>query len=165
MRRRFADENCSVARTLGILGDGWTLLIIREAFLGTRRFADFQAHLGVAKNILSQRLQHLVDSEILETVDAGRYGSRLEYQLTPRGKDLITIVTALRQWGDRWIFGKGEEPLIVRDRRTGRVVPPVRIAAEDGTPLRGRDLVLEPGPGATAETRERFSGAAGEPDR
>lgn len=157
MRRRFDTENCAIARTLGILGDGWTLLIIREAFLGTRRFADFETNLGIAKNILSQRLHHLVEHEILEAVDAGNYGRRLEYQLTGRGKDLITIITAVRQWGDRWIFGEGAEPLLVKDRRTGRPIPPLRILGEDNQPLRGRDLVLEPGPGATAETRARFA--------
>lgn len=157
MRRRFEDENCAVAQALGILGDGWTMLIIREAFLGTRRFGDFQSNLGVAKNVLAQRLQHLVDHQIMETVDVGRYGRRFEYELTPRGKDLITLVTALRQWGDRWIYGKGGEPLIIRDRRTHKRIPRLRLVDESGRPLRGSDLVLEPGPGASAETHARFA--------
>lgn len=156
MKRRFDDQNCAVAQALDILGDGWTLLIIREAFLGTRRFADFQSRTGAAKNILSARLQHLVDHEVLETVDAGVYGRRLEYQLTPRGKDLITVITALRQWGDRWIYGDGAEPIRVVDRRTGRPIPQLRLVGEDGRPLRGRDMVVEPGPGADETTRSRY---------
>jgi len=156
MRRRFTRENCSVARAIDVLGDGWTLLILREAFLGTRRFADFEKNTGAAKNILSQRLQHLVDCDVLETVDAGRYGRRLEYQLTARGKDLVTVLTALRQWGDRWIFGAGSEPMVVLDRRTGRPVPRVRVVGEDGEALRGQDMVIAPGPGATRATRARF---------
>lgn len=156
VRKTFAHENCSIARALEILGDGWTLMILREAFLGTRRFADFESHLGISKNVLSHRLQHLVDHGILETVDAGRHGSRFEYQLAPIGKDLITVLTALRQWGDRWIFGEGKEPLLVMDRQTGCPIERVRIRDRSGTPLHPRDLVLRPGPGASRETLRRF---------
>lgn len=155
MRHRFHDENCSVAQTLEILGDWWTLLIIREAFLGTRRFADFQQHLEIAKNILSQRLRHLVDHGIFERVDVGTHGKRYEYVLSPKGKDLATILTALRQWGDRWIFGEGNEPLIVLDRRTNRPVPRVRILDEEGKPLRSSDMLVGPGPGANEDTVAR----------
>jgi DNA-binding HxlR family transcriptional regulator len=155
MQRRFADQHCAVAQALAILGDGWTLLIIREAFLGTRRFADFQRRLDIARNILSQRLGHLVHHGVLERVDVGRHGSRHEYVLSAKGKDLATIVTALRQWGDRWIYGEGNEPLLVLDRRTGRAVPRLRIVGEDGTPLGAADMELRPGPGANQATRAR----------
>jgi DNA-binding HxlR family transcriptional regulator len=120
MRHRFRRDNCSVARALEVLGDWWTLLIVREAFLGTRRFADFAANLEISRNILTNRLGHLVKHRVLARVDAGVHGTRYEYELTPMGKDLATVMTALRQWGDRWIFGAGQEPLIVLDRRTGR---------------------------------------------
>jgi DNA-binding HxlR family transcriptional regulator len=158
MRKRFDDQNCSVAQTLEVLGDWWTLLIIREAFLGTRRFGDFQRRLEIAKNILSQRLSHLVDHGVLERVDVGRHGTRYEYALTAKGKDLITIITALRQWGDRWIYGEGHEPLLVLDRRTGRRVPPLRIRDEEGKPLRPSDTLLGPGSGATDVTLARAAG-------
>jgi DNA-binding HxlR family transcriptional regulator len=155
VRRRFDDENCAVAQALEVLGDWWTLLVVREAFLGTRRFADFEAHLGISKNILTARLNHLVDHGVLARVDAGVHGTRYEYELTAMGKDLLTVVTALRQWGDRWIFGEGKEPLLVYDRRTGRPIPRVTLRGEDGEPLRGRDLEVRPGPGASAKTRAR----------
>src|SRR5690349_8212710 len=113
MRRRFHDENCSVAQALEVLGDWWTLLIIRDAFLGIRRFADFELHLGISKNVLTKRLGHLVEHGVLERVDAGTHGERYEYVLTSKGKDLITLLTALRQWGDRWIYGEGNEPVRV----------------------------------------------------
>jgi DNA-binding HxlR family transcriptional regulator len=145
-----------VARALEALGDWWTLLIVREAFLGVRRFADFEANLGISKNILTRRLRHLVDHDVLETVDVGQYGTHLEYQLTARGKDLITVITALRQWGDRWVFGRGAEPVIVCDRRTGRPIAPLRIRSQDGEPLHGRDIALLPGPGASRATLARF---------
>jgi DNA-binding HxlR family transcriptional regulator len=156
MRRRFGGENCSVARALEVLGDWWTLLVVREAFVGTRRFADFEANLGISKNILSNRLGRLVRSSVLERVDAGMHGTRYEYQLTAMGKDLFAVVTALRQWGDRWIFGAGNEPLLVIDRRTGRPIPKLRVIGEDGRPLGAADMELAPGPGASSGTRRRF---------
>lgn len=157
MRTRFQDENCAVARTLEVLGDWWTLLVVREAFLGTRRFADFERHLAISKNVLAQRLAHLVEHGVLARVDAGVHGTRYEYELTPMGKDLTMVMTALRQWGDRWILGEGREPLLVVDRRTGRPIPRQILRGEDLAPLRGRDLALRPGPGASAQTRARFA--------
>jgi DNA-binding HxlR family transcriptional regulator len=155
--RSFRTENCSVAQALEVLGDWWTLLVVREAFFGTRRFADFQARLGISKNVLAQRLEHLTLHGVLARVDAGRYGKRYEYELTPMGKDLATVLTALRQWGDRWVVGTGREPLIVYDRRTKRPIPPLRIRGEDGELLTGAQLELRPGPGASKRTRARFA--------
>ena len=160
MRHRFGGENCSVAQALEVLGDWWTLLVVREAFSGTRRFADFEAHLDISKNILTKRLNRLADAGVLERVDAGTHGTRYEYLLTPMGKDLAAVMTALRQWGDRWIFGPGREPILVLDRRTGRPIPPLRILGEDGVPLRAADIEIRPGPGASAETRARIRRAA-----
>jgi DNA-binding HxlR family transcriptional regulator len=144
MRRRFDDEECSVAQSLEILGDWWTLLVVREAFLGARRFTDFADRLAISKNILTRRLDHLVKHGVLAKVDAGVHGERYEYELTRMGKDLVTVITALRQWGDRWIYGEGKEPLVVIDRRTGRPIPRLRIVGEDGASLGGRDLELRP---------------------
>ncbi len=140
MRRSLARENCSIARALEILGDAWTMLVLRDAFLGTRRFAAFEANLGISKNVLTQRLTHLVDHGILERVDVGEHGTHYEYVLTKMGKDLATVLTALRQWGDRWIFGEGKEPVVVVDRRTGRAIPKVRILDEEGRVLGARDM-------------------------
>ncbi len=156
MRRRFTRENCSVARALDVIGDWWTLLIVREAMLGTRRFADFAAELPIARNILARRLGHLVRRGVLARVDAGTHGRRYEYELTPMGKDLATVMTALRQWGDRWVFGEGNEPVLVRDRRTGRPIPRVRILDESGAPVSSRDLEIVPGPGAGRRTVARY---------
>jgi DNA-binding HxlR family transcriptional regulator len=155
-RTRFAAMNCSLAQALEVLGDWWTLLIVREAFLGTRRFVDFQRELGVARNVLSERLQRLVQNGVLEKVEAGEFGSRQEYQLTPMGKDLYAVITALRQWADKWVYGPGKEPLLVIDRRSGRPLPRLRVLGSDGKAVRARDLELRPGPGADAGTRARF---------
>ena len=156
MRHRFTHENCSVARALEVIGDWWTLLVVREAMLGTRRFADFAAELDISRNILTRRLGHLVRRGVFARVQAGTHGRRYEYELTPMGKDLATLMTALRQWGDRWVFGEGREPLLVRDRRTRRPIPRVRILDESGAPIAARDLEIVPGPGATLRTVARY---------
>jgi DNA-binding HxlR family transcriptional regulator len=156
VRHRFNRENCSVARALEAIGDWWTLLLVREAMLGTRRFADFAAELPISRNVLTRRLGHLVRKGVFARVDAGTHGRRYEYELTPMGKDLATTMTALRQWGDRWVFGEGHEPLIVRDRRTGRPIPRLRILDEQGQPLSARELEIVPGPGAEKRTVKRY---------
>lgn len=159
-RKRFHDMACSVAQALEVLGDWWTLLIVREAFFGTRRFVDFSRHLGLAKNTLSDRLNHLVENAILERVDSGTLGTRYEYHLTEKGRDLLPVLTALRQWSDEWVYGEGKEPTIVRDRATGRRLPKMVPRDGDGRQLTSQDLVAEPGPGADDETRRRFEEAA-----
>ncbi len=155
-RTRFDDRNCSVAQALEVLGDWWTLLIVRNALFGMRRFADFEADLGIAKNVLSRRLAHLVEHEILERVEVGQHGSRHEYRLTPRGEALFPVLTALREWGDEWIFGKGQEPLVFRDRTTGKRAPRLELRNAEGRRLGSRDLRAEPGPGADERTRSLF---------
>lgn len=156
MRTRFDDQNCSIAQALEVLGDWWTLLVVREAFLGTRRFADFETRLGISKNILTARLGHLVEHGVLERIDAGVHGTRYEYALTPMGKDLATVMTALRQWADRWIYGEGNEPVLLVDRRTGETIPRLRINDASGAPIKSADLEMRPGPGATRATLRRF---------
>jgi DNA-binding HxlR family transcriptional regulator len=156
VRTRFGKEDCSVAQALEILGDWWTLLVVREAFFGVRRFGDLEENLGISKNVLTKRLAHLVERGVLSRVDVGEHGTHYEYELTPMGKDLATVMTALRQWGDRWVAGAGREPLVVVDRRTGKPIPRLRIRGEDGVALRARDMEIRPGPGAGEETLARF---------
>ena len=155
-RTSFDDANCAIARTVDLLGDAWTLLIVRDAFLGLRRFADFERDLGISKNVLSDRLAKLVDHGVLERVDAGEHGERFEYRLTDQGEDLLPLLTTLREWGDRWIFGRGGEPLVVRERSTGRRVARTVPRGVDGRVLSRRDLRMEAGPGADERTRAVF---------
>lgn len=150
--------NCSVAQALEVLGDWWTLLIVRDAFLGVRRFGDFARNLGIAKNILNNRLQHLVEHGIFERKEVGDSGQWVEYRLTAKGRDLAIVLNALRDWGDRWIYGEGNEPVIVRDRKTGKRLPPLRICDDAGQPVAGRDILMDAGPGAHGATRRRFEG-------
>ena len=151
-RKRFDKMNCGIAQGLEAIGDWWTLLIVRDAFFGARRFGDFQRSLGIAKNILSARLAHLVEHGIFERIDVGSEGERFEYHLTAKGEALLTVLTALREWADEWVFGRGNEPLVVRDRRTRRRIAKLEVADADGAPLTSRDLRFEPGPGASPET-------------
>ena len=146
---RFDQMNCSIAQALEILGDWWTLLIVRDAFFGIRRFSDFEADLGIAKNVLADRLARLVEHEILEKRGVGESGSRFEYHLTDKGEALLPVLTALREWSDEWVFGEGNEPVIIRDRKTGRPVPRLKLRDEKGRALGRRDLRTEAGPGAT----------------
>ena len=160
-RKRFDRMNCGIAQALEALGDWWTLLIVRDAFFGVRRFGDFQRSLGIAKNILSDRLQHLVEHDIFERVDIGVEGERFEYQLTPKGEALLTVLTAMREWSDEWVYGRGNEPVIVRERSTGKRIAKLRVSASDGTPLTRRELLMEAGPGASAQTIRRFARGPG----
>jgi len=155
-RTSFEDLNCSIARSLDALGDGWTMLIIRDAFFGVRRFADFERHLGISKNVLAARLRALVAHEILERVDEGVHGERFEYVLTPKGDALLPVLTALREWGDEWVFGEGNEPYVVRERASGERPPMLVVRGADGRALSRRDLRGEAGPGADEATRRMF---------
>jgi len=146
-RTRFDDVDCGIAQALEALGDWWTLMIVRDAFLGVRRFKDFQADLGIAKNVLSKRLSHLLEHEILERVDVGEHGTRYEYALTDKGEALLPVLTTMREWSDDWVFGPGNEPMLVREHATGKRVPKLRVRSSDGRPLRRRDLRMVPGPG------------------
>ncbi len=155
-RKRFDEMNCSVAQALDVLGDWWTLLLVREAFFGTTRFKDFQRHLGIAKNILSARLEHLVERGVFEQVPVGEGGRRMEYRLTPMGRDLLTVLTALREWSDRWVYGEGHEPLVVVDSKTGKPPPRLRLRDGQGRLIDPSRLRARPGPGAEPETLARF---------
>ncbi|WP_201755914.1 winged helix-turn-helix transcriptional regulator [Corallococcus silvisoli] len=129
------DEPCPVARSVDLIGDRWSLLIVRDAFDGMRRFGDFQGSLGVARNILSDRLRKLVEAGILETQDASDGTAYQEYVLTVRGESLFPIVVALRQWGEQHLFKRGERHSVLLDKRTGKPVPRMAPQAKDGSML------------------------------
>jgi DNA-binding HxlR family transcriptional regulator len=152
-RKRFDDSNCSVARALNEVGDWWSLLVVLHAMYGTRRFVDFQQELGIARNILCDRLARLVDNEVLKKVDVGEHGSRFEYRLTEKGRDLFPIVIALRQWGDKWNPAPDQTPLDLRDRETGRAILPVEVQDADGKPLTVRDVFVPEGDNNRSEKK------------
>ncbi|MGW2839732.1 winged helix-turn-helix transcriptional regulator [Streptomyces sp. NPDC001493] len=141
-RTRFDDSDCPVARSVDAIGDWWSLLIVRDAFDGSRRFGEFQRGLGVAKNILTARLRTLVAGGILETVPASDGSAYREYVLTPKGKALFPVVVALRQWGEQNFFGPGEPHSRMVDREQGQHLRALEVRAADGRPLGPDDTVV-----------------------
>ena len=142
-----ADQYCSIARALGVLGDRWTLLIIREAFSGVRRFDDFRRHLGIARNVLTCRLQRLLDAGVLELRPYQENPPRSEYRLTEKGLDLHNTVISLMTWGDRWLTGPEGPPLRVEHRDCGQVTTPTLVCRHCGEPLHAHNTRLVEGPG------------------
>ncbi|HFK5773934.1 TPA: winged helix-turn-helix transcriptional regulator [Enterobacter ludwigii] len=142
-RKPIEQEFCPVARSVDLIGDRWSLLIVRNAFDGMRRFGDFQRDLGVARNILADRLRKLVDAGILAMQGASDGTSYQEYVLTDKGESLFPIVVALRQWGEQHLFESGERHSLLIDRRTGKPVPLMAPAAQDGTALKAQDTDVQ----------------------
>ncbi|WP_193166116.1 winged helix-turn-helix transcriptional regulator [Microbulbifer hainanensis] len=139
-RKRFDDLGCSVACALNEVGDWWSLLVIKQAMLGTRRYVDFQNSLGIAKNILCDRLSRLVDNGVMTRVNVGEHGTRYEYRLTDKGRDLFTVVVALRQWSERWNGNKDEMQLV--EGATGEAIAPVVVQNAAGETLTIRDVLF-----------------------
>ena len=138
-RTSFGDADCPVARSVDAVGDWWSLLIVRDAFDGSRRFGEFQRSLGVAKNILSARLRALVDNGILEVVPAADGSPYNDYVLTAKGEALFPVIVALRQWGEAFSFAPGEPHSELLDRRDGQPLRPLEIHAADGRQLTPAD--------------------------
>ena len=146
----------SISHILEIIGEGWSLLIIREAFFGIRRFEEFQSQLGIARNILTARLKKLCQNEILERVPIKEGAKRHEYVLTSKGKDLMPVLIALTQWGDKWIFGENAEPVIFIDRENREPISKIEVLSARGRPLKPREIMVTPGPGSTPESKKRI---------
>lgn len=145
---RLEEPMCSVARSLSLLGDRWALLLVREVLFGTRRFDDFAAHLGIARNVLTRRLAKLVDAGVLVQTPLKSEGRRMGYSLSPMGEDLVPALIALMQWGDRWLHTPKTVPIKVIERGNGKEVRPLQILGAKGNPLAFADLDWAPGPGA-----------------
>jgi DNA-binding HxlR family transcriptional regulator len=145
-RTSFAGDSCPIARSLDAIGDWWSLLIIREALFGLRRFNEFQSRLGLAKNILAVRLRSLVGHGILKTEPASDGSAYHEYVLTPKGRGIFPILVALRQWSEEFDETPEEIATILVDRDKGRPVKKLELHAEDGRLLAVGDTMLKPRP-------------------
>jgi DNA-binding HxlR family transcriptional regulator len=144
LKRDYDGQNCSIARALEVVGERWTLLIVRDAFLGLRRFDEFQESLGIARNVLTDRLNRLVAEGILERVRYSERPERFEYRLTTKGRELNIALAGLRQWGDKHLSEKPPRVL----RRTADRKPVVAALVPKGSPiLRADDVESVPGPG------------------
>ena len=142
-RTSHQDVPCGVARPLDAIGDGWSLLIVRDCFGGLTRFGEFQRSVGLAKNILAARLRNLLDHGILDTVPAADGGAHLEYRLTDKGRALFPLLVALRQWGEDYFFAPGEAHVRLVDRERGQPVRPLEVHARDGRLLAPDDTMVD----------------------
>ncbi|WP_371522216.1 winged helix-turn-helix transcriptional regulator [Kitasatospora sp. NBC_01300] len=138
-RTTHEESTCPVARPLDVVGDGWTLLIVRDAFDGLRRFGQFQKNLGLARNILSARLANLVANGVFELAPAADGSPYQEYVLTEKGRALFPVITALRQWGDQWFFAEGEPRARLVERGTGAPIEAMEVRAAGGRVLGPED--------------------------
>ncbi|MEW6454953.1 MAG: helix-turn-helix domain-containing protein [Pseudomonadota bacterium] len=154
-RTSHKDAPCAIARPLDAIGDWWSLLIVRDAFNGLRRFGEFQKSLGLAKNILSARLRNLVEHGILETVPASDDSAYREYVLTEKGLDLFPLLVALRQWGEQYFFDPKETYLQLVDRKTGKPVRKLELRSQDGRLLRPSETLVVPPPSGRGQQRPR----------
>lgn len=134
-RQNKQNETCPVARSVDLVGDRWSLLLVRDAFDGTRRFSDFQRGLGVARSILADRLRSLVEAGIFEVQPASDGTSYQEYVLTPKGEQLFPLVVALRQWGEQHLFGSGEARSQLVETNSGRPLRLMLPTSTDGRVL------------------------------
>jgi DNA-binding HxlR family transcriptional regulator len=158
---RLADWNCSIARTLDVIGEWWTVLIIRDAFRGTSRFDDFQASLGMARSVLSARLRKLTEQGVLERRAYSEHPPRHEYYLTDKGRALYPIIVSMLQWGDAWAQAPDGPPVVLVHDACGTVTHPVLTCPHCNTEVTAANAHSEPGPGrrrdqsaaAAAETR------------
>jgi len=139
-RTRFDGWYCSVARTLDVVGDPWTALILRDAFYGVRRFDDFATDLGIARNILTDRLQRLVAEGMLERLEYSERPPRFEYRLTDKGRAFFDVIVALMRWGDEWVAPEQGPPVEIVSRADGHVVRPRVVDEVTGEPIDPRQV-------------------------
>jgi DNA-binding HxlR family transcriptional regulator len=142
---------------LNILGDRWSLLIVREALYGATRFGEFQRNTGISKNLLTERLKQLIEDGILQQVAFADRGTSHVYELTEKGKALQTVMVALQQWSDVHVCGEGNEPVMLIDPATDTPVAALQLRNSAGQTVSFDDLVFKPGPGADGRTRKRLA--------
>lgn len=144
---QLADQPCSVARSVSVIGDRWTLMILRDCFLGIRRFDDFERRLRISRSIIADRLKHLVDEGVLRRDEYQQNPVRHEYRLTDKGLSLHPVIMAIVHWGDTHYAGEQGPPLLHRHRACGCDFDPVLACSECGEPVGPRDVEVRTGPG------------------
>ncbi|WP_052669909.1 winged helix-turn-helix transcriptional regulator [Nitriliruptor alkaliphilus] len=158
-------ENCTVARTLEIVGDRWTVLVLRDAFYGVRRFDDFVADLGIARNILTDRLGRLVEHGVLVKRPYEDRPPRYEYRLTEKGRDLLQVVLALAAWGDRWTLRDDDPPVRFEHRPCGHDADPTLVCGHCREDLAWGSIRVDPTPVQVPDRRSGQPAAGGASSR
>lgn len=136
--------NCTIARSANLLADQWTILVLREAFMGTRRFDTFTRHLGIARNILTNRLTLLVDEGLLSTIDYQQRPVRHEYRLTEKGHDAYPVLAAMAAYGERWLVGPDGPPVQLHHSTCDHDMSAVVVCSHCRDPLSARDVAVRP---------------------
>lgn len=146
-RTQFGDMSCSIARTLGVIGEPWSPLVLRDVWVGLTRFEQIQSDLGISRKVLTERLHHLVEQGVLERrpYDAR---PRFEYHLTEKGTELVEMLMVMVRWGDRWLAGMAGPPVVFRHRGCGEVAEVDPRCSHCGGPMHADDVDVLPGPGA-----------------
>lgn len=143
-----AAERCSVARSVAVIGDRWTLMLLRDCFLGVRRFEDFERRLGISRSLVAERLRRLVQEGVLRRERYQERPVRHEYRLTEKGLALHPVMMAIVHWGDVHYAGEAGPPLLHRHRACGCDFEPVTTCSECGGAVTAREVEVRPGPGA-----------------
>lgn len=147
-RTSLKSMNCSLAQTAEIVGDRWSLLIIRDVFHGFNSFSAFLRNLGIARNVLSERLEKLVTNGVLERRQVKPEVERYTYHFTPAGEDFVPVIIAMMQWGDKWVVGEQNKPMELVDHACGLPIQPIKLYGQNGDSLRPEDIDFKAGPGA-----------------
>ena len=162
-RTRFDDWDCSIARTVDLLGDWWTPMVVRASFLGARRFDDFLDQLGIPRNVLTERLKTLVEQGVLAKHLYSERPPRYEYRLTDKGVALFPVIVAMLRWGDEWLdWGADGPPVQLVDRESGEALDPVLVDRRTGEPIDPRRTRVVSAAEGRGSTRARSAPA---PDR
>lgn len=154
-RTSFAHWPCSIARTMDLLGDWWTPLVLREAFYGIRRFDGFQESLRIARNTLADRLRRLVDEGLLEKQPYQHEPVRYDYVLTEKGRDFFGVLVAMNRWGDRWLAGEEGPPVVFHHDICGGESEGQVVCADCGEPMTADNTRPRQGPGYPGRLAER----------
>jgi DNA-binding HxlR family transcriptional regulator len=156
-RTSFEDVNCSVAQCLEVIGDWWTMIVVRDVFMGVNRFDELQARTGISRNVLGERLARLVDDGVLKKVPYQDHPARYDYRLTEKGRDLWLVLTAMRQWGDRWAAPNGP-PIELIHRECDHRAEVVATCSRCHEPIGPRDVRAVSGPGDDGSLIPQSSG-------
>lgn len=161
-RTSFADSQCPIARTVDLIGDWWTPLVVREAFYGVRRFDDMQQALGIGRNVLTERLRRLVKEGLLARSKYQDHPERFEYHLTEKGQELLPVLATMIQWGEKWLRSSAAPAFFLRHRACGERLHVAVICGECRAPLSARDVEVVPSQGGPAPRASGKRGARGE---
>lgn len=163
-RSRIANKECSVARAMEAIGDRWSILLLREAYYGVKRFDEFQHYVGIAPNILSTRLKKFVHAGIMVRIPLPERVGRYEYMLTEKGRDFFPTYLALKKWGDDWLAGPAGPQVVFHDRFNGQEIQYPQLLTARGEQFRLEDIEIVAGSGAIGFHRKRFGASPARPD-